>query len=191
MPTLGVNVVILQDEKILVTKREDIEVWCLPGGGVDPGESIAQAAVREVREETGLEVELERLVGIYSRPRWREGGDHDIIFTGIPVGGHLKPQPEEVIEIAWVSPQKLPEPFFWWDLQRIADAIDGKGSVAWLQDSVWPLAQKSTPKDLYKMRDESSLPRQEIYLKYLAEPGPLGERLEVGPKGKESNDDTR
>ena len=43
MPFLGVNVAILEDGKILLTRREDFEVWCLPGGGVDDGESVAQA----------------------------------------------------------------------------------------------------------------------------------------------------
>ena len=41
---LGVNIAIFQDRKILLTKREDFEVWCLPGGAVDEGETIAQAA---------------------------------------------------------------------------------------------------------------------------------------------------
>jgi ADP-ribose pyrophosphatase YjhB (NUDIX family) len=60
MINLGVNVAVIEDGRVLLTQREDFPVWCLPGGGVDPGESLAQAAVREVREETGLEVELER-----------------------------------------------------------------------------------------------------------------------------------
>ncbi len=62
---LGVTVAVIDEDRILLTKREDFEVWCLPGGGVDPGESVAQAAIREAREETGLEVQLTRLVGIY------------------------------------------------------------------------------------------------------------------------------
>ena len=65
MPTLGVNIAIIPDDKILLTERTDFEVWCLPGGEVEPGESLAQAALRETREETGLEVELTRLVGVY------------------------------------------------------------------------------------------------------------------------------
>ena len=55
-------------EKILLTRREDNGRWCLPGGGMDPGESAAEACVREVLEETGLEVKVTKLVGIYTSP---------------------------------------------------------------------------------------------------------------------------
>ena len=55
-------------ERILLTRREDNGRWCLPGGGMDPGESAAEACVREVSEETGLEVKVTKLVGIYTSP---------------------------------------------------------------------------------------------------------------------------
>ena len=64
MPGIATTVAVIQDKKILLTKRDDFEVWCLPGGGVEPGESLAQGAIREVHEETGLEVRLEELVGV-------------------------------------------------------------------------------------------------------------------------------
>ena len=52
--------------RILLTKRSDNGQWCLPGGAVDPGETVAEACEREVLEETGLQVRVKRLVGIYS-----------------------------------------------------------------------------------------------------------------------------
>ena len=67
MPGLAVIVAIIEDEKVLLTKREDFEVWCLPGGGVEDGETLAEGAIREAKEETGLDVELTSLVGVYSR----------------------------------------------------------------------------------------------------------------------------
>ena len=54
--------------KILLTRREDNGRWCLPGGGMDPGESAAEACEREVFEETGLQVKATKLVGIYTSP---------------------------------------------------------------------------------------------------------------------------
>ena len=65
MPSPGVCVVILQDQRVLLTLRQDFPVWCLPGGGIEPGETAAEAAVREVREETGLEVRLTRMIGVW------------------------------------------------------------------------------------------------------------------------------
>ena len=56
------------DGRILLTKRTDNGLWCLPGGAVDPGESVAEACEREVLEETGLQSRVKRLVGIYSHP---------------------------------------------------------------------------------------------------------------------------
>ena len=55
-------------EKVLLTRREDNGRWCLPGGGMDSGESAAEACAREVLEETGLQVLVTKLVGIYTTP---------------------------------------------------------------------------------------------------------------------------
>jgi 8-oxo-dGTP pyrophosphatase MutT (NUDIX family) len=55
-------------EKILLTRRSDNGRWCLPGGGMDAGESASEACVREVLEETGLAVRVTRIVGVYTSP---------------------------------------------------------------------------------------------------------------------------
>jgi ADP-ribose pyrophosphatase YjhB (NUDIX family) len=55
-------------QKVLLTRRTDNNRWCLPGGQLEPGESVAEACAREVCEETGLEVHIEQLIGIYSNP---------------------------------------------------------------------------------------------------------------------------
>lgn len=57
-------------KKILLTRRTDNGLWCLPGGGVDPGEAVAETVVREVLEETGLRGRVVRLIGVYSSPDW-------------------------------------------------------------------------------------------------------------------------
>jgi 8-oxo-dGTP pyrophosphatase MutT (NUDIX family) len=69
---VGSAAVIFDDrrEKILLTQRSDNGQWCLPGGALDPGESASENCVREVLEETGLEVGIKRLIGIYSSPHY-------------------------------------------------------------------------------------------------------------------------
>ncbi|MFQ6029278.1 MAG: NUDIX domain-containing protein, partial [Dehalococcoidia bacterium] len=66
----GAAAIIFDDarQQVLLTSRADNGRWCLPGGGMDPGESAAETCVREVLEETGLEVEVTRLVGVYTSP---------------------------------------------------------------------------------------------------------------------------
>lgn len=67
---LGCSALIVKPEsgKILLTRRADNGLWCLPSGGVDPGESVEECIVREVREETGLQARVLRLTGVYSDP---------------------------------------------------------------------------------------------------------------------------
>lgn len=66
----SVNVAVTNDAgELLLIRRTDNGNWALPGGAIDLGESIAQAAVRETREETGIVCEITGLVGIYSDPR--------------------------------------------------------------------------------------------------------------------------
>ena len=69
--------------RLLLTRRADNDQWCLPGGGMEPGESAAEACEREVLEETGLSVRVKRLVGIYSHPDqiviYPDGGKFHIV----------------------------------------------------------------------------------------------------------------
>ena len=69
---LGCSAVIFDEsrEKVLLTKRADNGLWCLPSGGMEPGESVEETIVREVWEETGLTVRVLRLTGVYSDPDW-------------------------------------------------------------------------------------------------------------------------
>jgi 8-oxo-dGTP pyrophosphatase MutT (NUDIX family) len=67
---LGVSVVLRDGSgaNVLLTRRSDNGLWCLPGGMVDPGESVSETCEREMLEETGLTVRVSRLVGVYSDP---------------------------------------------------------------------------------------------------------------------------
>lgn len=179
MPNFGVGIAILSGDKVLLTKREDFEVWCLPGGSVEDGESLAQTARREAREETGLEVRIERLVGIYSNPNWRNGGSHEIVFAASPVGGALSPDPREVIETGWFGLNDLPEPILPWMVQQIRDALGGVGgSAVWRQELNSSFPSELSRRDLYRLRDESGLSRQAFFLKY-AQQGPFPEISEI------------
>ncbi|NWG07690.1 MAG: NUDIX domain-containing protein [Chloroflexi bacterium] len=82
--------------RILLTKRTDNGQWCLPGGGVEAGESVAEACEREVWEETGLSVRVKRLVGVYSHPDqlavYPDGNKAHIVvlhFEAEVIGGEL------------------------------------------------------------------------------------------------------
>ena len=83
-------------EKILLTRRTDNGRWCLPGGAMDAGESAAETCIREVYEETGLQVEVVRLIGVYSTPHriveYADGNRRQIIalsFEARVIGGAL------------------------------------------------------------------------------------------------------
>jgi 8-oxo-dGTP pyrophosphatase MutT (NUDIX family) len=67
---LGCSAILFSEggTKVLLTRRRDNGQWCLPGGIIDPGETVAEACEREVREETGLQVRVQRLIGVYSDP---------------------------------------------------------------------------------------------------------------------------
>lgn len=67
---IGCSAIIFDEksEKVLLTRRADNGRWCLPGGTMESGESVAEACEREVLEETGLTVRVRRLIGVYSNP---------------------------------------------------------------------------------------------------------------------------
>ena len=70
--------------KLLLVKRRDVPVWDLPGGRLEKGESDLECAIREAKEETGLEIEIIRKIGCYYRPLYQ---DIQHIFVGRSVGG--------------------------------------------------------------------------------------------------------
>jgi ADP-ribose pyrophosphatase YjhB (NUDIX family) len=174
MPGLAVNVAVIHEGQVLLTKREDFEVWCLPGGQVEEGESLAQAAIRETKEETGLDVELTRLVGVYSRL----GGFpdvHAILYAACPIGGEICLQPGETVEVRYFYPNELPAEMLVAQKQRILDAIQGLSGISLCQELHLPA---TTRRELYAERDRSGLPRQEFYLQRMAQ-AKFDESLEV------------
>lgn len=179
MAGLAVIVAVIDEGKILLTRREDFEVWCLPGGGVEEGESLAEAGIREAKEETGLDVELTRLVGVYSR---LGGGLHDVhavLYAARPVGGELMTQPNETIEVAYFPFDQLPEELLFGHRKRIQDAIGSSSGVSVRQEMRMDDPKQYTRRELYEARDRSGLSRQEFYLQRLGT-AEINEVVEVG-----------
>jgi 8-oxo-dGTP diphosphatase len=116
---VGVYAVIFDQERVLLAHRRDIDWWNLPGGGMEPDETVEEAMRREVREETGLDVVVERLIGVYSKPQKQE-----VVLTfrcGV-VGGTLSAT-EESRECRFFSPAALPPNTLPKHRQRVEDAL--------------------------------------------------------------------
>ena len=118
-PKVAAVCVIARDNKVLMIRRgtdSGYGLWSLPGGFVDRGEVVEAAAAREAWEETGLEVAVEALLGLFSLP-----GDPVIVaaFTARETGGELSPGPE-ALEAAFFSLDGLPELAFSRDTEILA-----------------------------------------------------------------------
>ena len=182
IPILDVNIAIIQDGKVLLTKRRDFEVWCLPGGEVDASETLAQADIREAREEVGLTVQLERPVGIHSRPQWLSRGSHVVVFAAKIIKGVLTIQPEEVLEARFFPKEELSEEMLLGHQQQIQDALQGVCGAVWTHESEWGFEPGLTCEKLYHLHDQSGLSPAEFYLHRVGKVIPGGDHLEVEGK---------
>lgn len=134
----GVAMIIFDEEKrILLQKRRDVALWGIPSGHVEPGETVKEAAVREVLEETNLHVEIERLIGVYSEPasqifHYPNGKMVHFItlcFLAKIVGGELVCNLKESLELTFFDVNELPKALL-------------PMHPAWLKDA---LANEQTP----------------------------------------------
>src|SRR3954451_21992346 len=111
----SVNTIVTNEHgAILLIRRTDSGNWSLPGGAINLGETVRDAAVRETREETGVQCEITDVAGIYSNPRhlveYTSDGEvrqeFTIVLTGHPIGG-TPTTSYESSDVAWVEPHEL------------------------------------------------------------------------------------
>ncbi|MCB9136705.1 MAG: NUDIX domain-containing protein [Anaerolineales bacterium] len=163
MPAIVVNVAVLHEGQILLTQRDDFETWILPSGGVEEGESVAQAAIRETKEETGLDVELTRLVGVYSRFGVMPD-NHAVLFTARVIGGNIQPQPGETIDVRFFPFDAIPEDLSLGHKKRIEDATQGVVGVAVMQKAISESNVRIETKDIIAIRKQAREVRRQFYL---------------------------
>src|SRR5689334_6061125 len=122
-PRVGAGAVVFDAEgRILLTDRADGRGWCMPGGFADPHEAPQVTVVRETREETGLDVEVERLFGLYSVTTRSGGKIVACAFLCRVVGGEPV-LTDETVGIGWFGERELPEPIFPAHRVRLVDAF--------------------------------------------------------------------
>ncbi|MDR7278699.1 NUDIX hydrolase [Catenuloplanes atrovinosus] len=111
---VAVGAVVRDDEgRLLLIRRSDNGFWALPGGAQDLGESVSQAVVREVEEETGILVEVTGISGIYSDPghviAYDDGEvrqEFSLCFHAEAVSGDIRTSSEST-SVAWISPSEV------------------------------------------------------------------------------------
>ncbi len=108
-------VAIVRDDsgRVLLIHKTDNQLWALPGGGHEIGESIVNTVVREVKEETGFDVEVETITGTYTNPRHVMAYDDgevrqqfSIAFRARLIGGEAQTSSESS-EVVWVRPEEI------------------------------------------------------------------------------------
>ena len=123
--------------EILLMRRSDNGCWGLPGGYVEAGESVTDAAAREVAEETGWRVEVGRLVGVYSDPARQVIAYSDgrrvqavnLCFEALAVEPGRATTPHETLEVGFFAWDALPAPFVPIHEIRVDDARSGAAAV--------------------------------------------------------------
>jgi len=118
---VGVFATVLDDAgRVLLVHRTDCDWWCQPGGGMEPGETPWEGVIRETREETGFEISIERLAGVYS---WAPRKD-EVIFSFV---GHIasgeRVTSDESDDVRFFAPADLPSNTFPEHVHRIRDAL--------------------------------------------------------------------
>ncbi|HUF54795.1 MAG TPA: NUDIX hydrolase [Dehalococcoidia bacterium] len=110
-PVLVVGVIPERDGRTLLMRRAiepRLGAWAFPGGFMEIDETVEEAAAREVMEEVGVQVEIENIIGVYSRPGPAPGpGIVSLVFRGLSASGDAQPG-REALEARWFTPEEIP-----------------------------------------------------------------------------------
>jgi 8-oxo-dGTP diphosphatase len=130
------SVILDARDRVLLVRHDYGELnWELPGGGGEPGESAVETARREALEEIGIELDVDRLTGVYWEP---EKDAHHFVFRARPIGEPRVNDPAEIVEVGWFDRAELPRPMSDFTERRIADAFgEGPVGVATVGARVW------------------------------------------------------
>lgn len=119
--------IITRDDRVLMVRRRQQEgklLWAFPGGGIEAGETAEQAAVREVAEETALEVKAVRIIGQRIHPD--SGADMTYVACE-PVAGEARVEDaEELAEVAWISLEEIPTYVPWGLFPPVQDYLEAE-----------------------------------------------------------------
>ncbi|MFT4659657.1 MAG: ADP-ribose pyrophosphatase YjhB (NUDIX family) [Candidatus Aldehydirespiratoraceae bacterium] len=123
-----------ENGEILLVQRKDSGIWLYPTGWADVGYSPSEVASKEVSEETGIDCDVERLLGVVDGQRmgFSRFGMYMLLFHCVATGGELTPHPLETADVGWFKRDALPEATAgaqWWGSMAFA-AIDGEASDA-------------------------------------------------------------
>jgi ADP-ribose pyrophosphatase YjhB (NUDIX family) len=117
-PKVAIGAVVGNDEgQILLIQRADFGVWLYPTGWADVGYSAAEVAVKEVKEETGIDAEPLRLIAVLDgiRMGFTRVPLYSLVFHCKALGGELKGHPLETRDVGWFSENELPQPLAGWE----------------------------------------------------------------------------
>ncbi|HET7651444.1 MAG TPA: NUDIX hydrolase N-terminal domain-containing protein [Acidimicrobiales bacterium] len=112
-PKVAVGAVVTNDaNQLLLVKRADSGIWLYPTGWADVGYSASEVVVKEVEEETGIEVRVERLIAVLDGLRlgFTRIPLYSLVFLCRAIGGELRPHPLECADVGWFAPDDLPQP---------------------------------------------------------------------------------
>lgn len=134
---LNFSVAIITNDKgeILLQKRSDKEdIWGLPGGALEIGESIEEAAIRELKEETGLDIQVDYLIGVYSKyfteyPNGDKAQSICYSFKGNVVSGVLSCDNKETFDWRFFDKNSIPKLFLQQHTDMINDFLQDKRGI--------------------------------------------------------------